>query len=68
MESTFNQSKFYAAPPTALCMRCSPRKWSFVFCECGPAMSERANWSAHTDTQQQVVAARRLLFVGGLRR
>ncbi len=28
----------------------------------------RFNWSAHTDTQQQVAAARRLLRAGGLQR
>lgn len=28
----------------------------------------QANWSAHTDTQQQVAAARHLLRAGGLER
>jgi hypothetical protein len=28
----------------------------------------QVNWSTHTDTQQQVAAARRLLCVGGLAR
>lgn len=31
-------------------------------------MSERANWSAHSDTQLQVAAARRMLRAGGLQR
>jgi hypothetical protein len=31
-------------------------------------MSERLNRSAHTDTQQQVAAARQLLRAGGLQR
>ena len=29
---------------------------------------QEVNWSAHTDTQQQVAAARQLLRSGGLRR
>jgi hypothetical protein len=29
---------------------------------------EQSNWSAHTDTQQQVAASRRLLRAGGLQR
>lgn len=29
---------------------------------------QEVNWSAHTDTQQQVAAARRMLCVGGLQR
>ena len=31
-------------------------------------MSERADWSAHTDTQLQVAAVRQLLSAGGLER
>ncbi len=39
---------------------------SFESCECGPTMSERANWSAHTGTQLKVAALRQLLRAGGL--
>ena len=38
-----------------------------MYCECGPTMTERANWSAHTDTQLQVAASRQLLRSDGLK-